>query len=72
MTLDEKHYLLTGDSLTQTILIQLSEKEKTFFGFFFAFSKSIFNFKHLPKKGYPHSWCISGNIGSKNMVREMV
>ena len=35
MTLDEKHYLLTGDNLTQTIQIQLSEKEKTFFEFFF-------------------------------------
>ena len=69
MTLDEKHYLLTGDNLTQTIQIQLSEKEKTFFEFFFAFSKSILNFKNLPKKGDPHSWCISENIGSKNMVR---
>ena len=37
MTLDEKHYLLTGDNLTQTIQIQLSEKEKTFFEFFFFF-----------------------------------
>ena len=55
MTLDEKHYLPTGDNLTQTIQIQLSEKEKTFFEFFFAFSKSILNFKHLPKKGDPHS-----------------
>ena len=36
MTLDEKHYLLTGDNLTQTIQIQLSEKEKTFFEFFFV------------------------------------
>ena len=69
MTLDEKHYLLTGDNLTQTIQIKLSEKEKTFFEFFFGFSKSILNFQHLPKKSDGHSWCISGNIGSKNMVR---
>ena len=55
MTLDEKHYLLTGDNLTQTIQIQLSEKQKTFFQFFLAFLKSILNFKHLPKKGDPHS-----------------
>ena len=54
MTVDEKHYLLTGDNLTQTIQIQLSEKEKTFFEFFFAFSKSILHCKHLPKKDNPH------------------
>ena len=55
MTLDEKHYLLTGEHLTQTIQIKLSEKEKTFFEFFFGFSKSILNFKHLPKKSDRHS-----------------
>ena len=55
MTLDEKHYLLTGDNLTQTIQIQLSEKQKTFFEFFFAFLKSILHFKHLPKKDNPHN-----------------
>ena len=55
LTVDEKHYLLTRDNLTQTIQIQLSEKEKTFFKFLFAFLKSILNFKHLPKKGDPHS-----------------
>ena len=54
MTVDEKHYLLTGDNLTQTIQIQLSEKEKTFFECFFAFSKSILHCKHLPKKDNPH------------------
>ena len=50
MTLDEKHYLLTGDNLTQTIQIQLSEKEKPFFEFFFSSLKSTLHFKHLPKK----------------------
>ena len=55
MTLDEKHYLLTGDNLTQTIQIQLSEKQKTFFEFFFTFLKSILHFKHLPKKDNPHN-----------------
>ena len=55
MTLDEKLYLLTGEYLTQTIQIKLSEKEKTFFEFFFGFSKSILNFKHLPKKCDRHS-----------------
>ena len=55
LTVDEKHYLVTRDNLTQTIQIQLSQKQKTFFEFFFAFSKSILNFKHLPKKDDPHS-----------------
>ena len=53
LTVNEKHYLLTRDNLTQTIQIQLSEKEKTFFKFPFAFLKSILNFKHLPKKDDP-------------------
>ena len=55
MTLDEKYFLLTGDNLTQTIQIQLSEKEKGFFDFFFPFLKSILDFKHLPKKDNPHN-----------------
>ena len=55
LTFNEKHYLLTRDNLTQTIQIQLSQKQKTFFEFFFAFLKSILNFKHLPKKDDPHS-----------------
>ena len=55
LTVNEKHYLLTRDNLTQTIQIQLSQKQKTFFEFFFAFLKSILNFKHLPKKDDPRS-----------------
>ena len=55
MTVNEKHYLLTRDNLTQTIQIQLSQKQKTFFQFFLAFLKSILNFKHLPKKADPYS-----------------
>ena len=50
LTVDEKHYLLTRDNLTQTIQIQLSQKQKTFFEFFFAFLKSILHFKHLSEK----------------------
>ena len=37
LTVDEKRYLLTRDNLTQTIEIQLSGKQKTFFNFFFFF-----------------------------------
>ena len=51
LTVDDKHYMLTRDNLTQTIWTQLSQKQKIFFRFFFvAFLKSILNFKHLPKK----------------------
>ena len=55
LTVNDKHYLLNRDNLTQTIQIQLSQKQKTFFEFFFAFLKSILNFKHLPKKDDPRS-----------------
>ena len=37
LTGDEKHYLLTRENLTQTIQIQLSQKQKLFFNFFFHF-----------------------------------
>ena len=50
MTVDENHYLLIRDNLRQTIQIQLSEKQKVFFNFFYTFLKSILNFKHMPKK----------------------
>ena len=57
LTLDEKHYLLNRDKLTQTIHRKLSQKQKTFdeFFFFFQFPKSILNFKHLQKKDDPRS-----------------
>ena len=55
LTVDDKHYMLKRKNLTQPIQIQLSLKEKTFSKFFFAFLKSILNYKHLPKKHEPHS-----------------
>ena len=55
LTVHDKHYLLNRDNLTQTIQIELSQKQKTFFQFFLAFLKSILNFKHLPKKDDPRS-----------------
>ena len=51
LTVNDKHYLLNRDNLTQPIQMQLSEKQESFSKvFFFAFLKSILNFKHLPKK----------------------
>ena len=55
LTVDEKHYLLNRDNLTQPIQIQLYEKQKTFSDFLFAFLKSMSNFQHLPKKDDPRS-----------------
>ena len=55
LIVDDKHYLLNRDNLTQPIQMQLSQKQKTFSEFFFAFLKSILNFKHLPKNDDPHS-----------------
>ena len=55
---DDKHYLLNRDSLTQPIQMELSPKQKTFSPFFFsffAFLKSILNFKPFTKKDDPHS-----------------
>ena len=55
LTVDEKHYLLNRDNLKQRIQIQLSRKQKIFSEFFFAFLKSILNFKHLATTHDPHS-----------------
>ena len=52
---DDKHYLLNRDNLTEPIQMQLSQKQKTFSEFFFAFLKSTLNFKHLPNKDDRHS-----------------
>ena len=66
LIVDEKHYLFNRDNVIQPIQIQLSRKQKTFFQFFFfAFLKSILNFKHLPRKDDPHSLSIFGNTGSE-------
>ena len=64
LTVYDKHYLVNRDNLTEPIQIQLSQKQKTFIEFFFAFSKSLLNFEHWPTKDDPHNWCILENLGS--------
>ena len=54
LTVDDKHYLLKREKLTQPIQAQLSLKLKAFSEFFFSFLKSILNFKHFLKKDEPH------------------
>ena len=58
MTADDKYSVLNRDNLTQPIPTQLSLKQKAFFQFFLAFSKSTLNFEHLHKKDDLHSWNI--------------
>ena len=52
---DDKHYLINRDILAQPIQMELSQKQKTFSLFFFAFLKSILNFKDFPKNDDRHS-----------------
>ena len=55
LTVNDKHYLLNRDNLTQPIQIELSQNQKIFSEFFLAFLKSILNFQHLPKNDDSHS-----------------
>ena len=64
-TVDDKHYLLNRDNLTQPIQMQLCKKQNTFSEIFFGFLNSLLNFKHLLKKDDAHNLCISGNTGSE-------
>ena len=72
LTVEEKHYLLNRNNLTQTIQIKLSRKEKSFseFFFFFAFLKSILNFEHLSKKLSLIADVYKEISALKNMVHE--
>ena len=55
LAVNDRQYLLNRDNLTQPIQMQLCQKQKILSQFFFAFLKSILNFKHLPKQDDPHS-----------------
>ena len=65
LTADDKYALLNRGNLTQPIHMQLSQKEKTFSEFLFAFLKSILNLEYFLKKDDPHSWFISEITDSK-------
>ena len=71
LTVDEKHYLLKRDNLAQAIKIQLSQKQKNFSEFFFAFLKSILNFKYLSKKVSQLADVFPDIPPPKYMVRQM-
>ena len=71
LTVVDKDYLLKRDKLTQPIMVQLSEKQKAFADFFFFFFifKTLFNFKHLPKKMSLIGHVFPEIPAPKNMVR---
>ena len=55
LTADDKYSLLNRDNLTQQNRTQLSQKQKAFSQFFFAFSKGTLNFEDFEKRDDPHS-----------------
>ena len=55
LTADDKYSLLNRDNLAQPIRTPLSQKQKRFYQFLLAFSKSALNFEHFQKKDDPHS-----------------
>ena len=71
MTADDKYSLLNRDNLTQPIPTQLSQKQKAFFEFYLAFSKSTLNFDHLQRKDDLHVEIFPILRTPKNVVRSM-
>ena len=55
----DKCSLSNRDNLMQPIHMQLSQKLKTFSGFFNVFSISRLSLEYFPKKDYAHSLFIS-------------
>ena len=59
MSAVDKGSLVNRDNLTQPIHMHLSQKLKTFYGFFNVFSKSRLSFEYFQKKNDAHSLFIS-------------
>ena len=66
---DDKSYLFNRDKLAHPIQMKLYQKQKTFSEFFFAFLKSILNFKYLPTKGDSDTDVFSEIQAPEEMVR---
>ena len=54
MSVVDNYSLLNRDNLTETIQMQLSQKQKTFSQFLFLFLKSSLNFEHFEKSDDPN------------------
>ena len=68
LIVDDKHYLLNRDNLSEPIEMQLYQEQKIFSEFFLAFLKSILNFKHLPKNDTLIADVFAEILVPKNMV----
>ena len=55
----DKYFLLNRDNQTQSIQMQLYQKQKFFSELFLHRLKCTLNFQHSQKKDDPHSWCVS-------------
>ena len=69
LTVYDKHYLLNRDNLTQPIQMEVSKNQKSFSEIFFAFFRSILNFKHLATKDALIADVVPEILAPKNMVR---
>ena len=67
----EKSSFPNREYLTPPTQMQLSQKQKTFSEFLFAFSTSRLNFEHFQKKDDPHSLFIFEGTACENMLRSM-
>ena len=54
LIVDEKHYLLNRDSLTQPIQMELYQKQKSFPEFFFCIFQIYIKFEPFAKKNDRH------------------
>ena len=70
LTADDKYSLLNrGNSLQDDVQMQLSQKQKPFSEFFFAFSEFILNFEYFQKKMTLIADVYLNLQTSKNVVR---
>ena len=71
VTADDKCSFLNWENLMQPIQMQLSQKQKTFSGFFARFLKESFNVESFEKKDDPHSSYISRIMDFVKQVKSM-
>ena len=69
LTVNDTHYLVKRENLTQPIQIQLSKKQKTFAEILSAFPNYLLNFKHSTKKYTLVADIFAETPFGKNMVR---
>ena len=65
LTTDDKYSRRNMVNFTQQLEVLLSQKQKTFFGFFLAFLKCALNLEHFEKKDEYPSLVISKVIDSE-------